>query len=83
MFLSYRCFSFIVVHRKAEKELKRMEKNDQSSLFGTKAVFTFVQPTEKLKITYREQQSRLRLAVARHRDLQEGAVLDTLEKGGK
>lgn len=69
------------LHRKAEKELKRMEKNDQSSLFGTKAVFTFVQPTEKLKITYREQQSRLRLAVARHRDLQEGAVLDTLEKG--
>ncbi|TRY76452.1 hypothetical protein TCAL_14725 [Tigriopus californicus] len=58
-----------------------MERTDQSSLFGSQAVFTFVHPTEKLKITYREQQSRLRLAVARHRDLQEGAVLDTLEKG--
>ncbi|XP_059083982.1 lateral signaling target protein 2 homolog isoform X2 [Tigriopus californicus] len=69
------------LHRKAEKELKRMERTDQSSLFGSQAVFTFVHPTEKLKITYREQQSRLRLAVARHRDLQEGAVLDTLEKG--
>lgn len=60
-----------------------MERSEHSSLHGSKAVFTFVQPTEKLKITYREQQNRLRMAVARHKDLQDGCLLDTLEKGGQ
>ena len=31
----------------------------------------------------REQQARLRRAVARHKDLQDGVVLDTMEKGGE
>ena len=60
-----------------------MERSEHASLHGSKAVFTFVQPTEKLKITYREQQNRLRMAVARHKDLQDGCLLDTLEKGGQ
>ena len=60
-----------------------MQKMEKSTLFGTRAVFTFVQPTETKKITYREQQARLRRAVSRHKDLQEGNILDTLEKGGK
>lgn len=60
-----------------------MQKSERTSLFGSRAVFTFVQPTEKKKITYREQQTRLRRAIARHKDLQDGSLLDTLEKGGE
>jgi hypothetical protein len=63
--------------------MEQMEKGEHSALFGSRAVFTFVQPTAKQKITYREQQARLRRAVARHKDLQEGCVLDTMEKGGE
>ena len=33
--------------------------------------------------SFREQQARLRRAVARHKDLQDGVVLDTMEKGGE
>jgi len=48
-----------------------------------KAVFTFVLPRKQERISYRESQSRIRRAVAQHKDLQHGLVLDTLEKGGK
>ncbi len=59
-----------------------MCQSEHSSLYGSCAVFSFVQPTEKKKLTYREQQTRLRKAVAKHEHLQEGTLLDTLEKGG-
>lgn len=63
------------------EQMKELKKGEHSALSGTRALFTFVQPTAKLKITYREQQARLRRSVARHKDLQDGVVLDTMEKG--
>ena len=70
---------FLAARRKAELHLRRGE---HGSRVGSRAVFTFVQPTEKKKITYREQQARLRRALARCPKLQEGSLLDTMEKGG-
>ncbi len=55
-------FFILAARRKAELHLRRSE---HGSRLGSRAVFTFVQPTEKKKITYREQQARLRRALAR------------------
>ena len=34
--------------------MKELKKGEHSALSGTRALFTFVQPTAKLKITYRD-----------------------------
>ncbi len=72
--------SSFAARRKAELHLRRSE---HGTRVGSRAVFTFAQPTEKKKIPYREQQARLRRSLARCPKLQDGSILDTLEKGGE
>jgi len=45
-------------------------------------VFSFLQPTKSRKISYREQQELLRIALEEHPDFnKDGMILDTIEKG--
>ena len=51
--------------------------NEWKTVKAAKKLIAFV------SASFREQQARLRRAVARHKDLQDGVVLDTMEKGGE
>ena len=47
-------------------------------------VMSFLQPSQKRKISYREQQELLRIALEEHPEFnKQGMILDTIEKGGK
>ena len=47
-------------------------------------VFSFIQPTKARKISYREQQELLRIALEEHPEFnKQGIILDTIEKGGE
>ena len=47
---------FLAANKKSEisEQMKELKKGEHSALSGTRALFTFVQPTAKLKITYRD-----------------------------
>ena len=45
---------------------------------------SFLQPRQTRKISYREQQELLRIALEEHPEFnKQGMILDTIEKGGK
>ena len=47
-------------------------------------VMSFLQPRQTRKISYREQQELLRIALEEHPEFnKQGMILDTIEKGGK
>ena len=47
-------------------------------------VMSFLQPSKTRKISYREQQELLRIALEEHPEFnKQGMILDTIEKGGK
>lgn len=46
-------------------------------------IFTFVHPTKSRKITYRQQQELLRIALEEEEEFKDGFVMDTVEKGGE
>jgi len=45
-------------------------------------IFTFVHPTKCRKITYRQQQELLRIALEQEEEFKDGFIMDTVEKGG-
>ena len=47
---------FLAANKQSEisEQMKELKKGEHSALSGTRALFTFVQPTAKLKITYRD-----------------------------
>jgi len=45
-------------------------------------IFTFAQPTKTRKITYRQQQELLRIALEEDKEFKDGFIMDTIEKGG-
>jgi hypothetical protein len=46
-------------------------------------IFTFVHPTKSRKITYRQQQELLRIALEEEAQFKDGFIMDTVEKGGE
>ena len=51
---------------------------------GELFVFSFLQPTKRWRVSYKEQQELLRIALEEHPEFnKQGMILDTIEKGGK